>query len=47
LDEDVRVITDPIAQFNENGIQLSDGKDLEFDVIICATGFDVAFAPLL
>lgn len=30
----------PIKTFTEKGITLSDGTDLELDVIILATGFD-------
>ncbi|KAI9368961.1 cyclohexanone monooxygenase [Aspergillus egyptiacus] len=45
VEDNVRVVTDTIARFTEKGIQLKDGQNLEFDVIICATGFDVAFAP--
>ncbi|EHL01590.1 putative Cyclopentanone 1,2-monooxygenase [Glarea lozoyensis 74030] len=30
----------PIETFTEKGIKLKDGRDLEFDVIILATGFD-------
>ena len=26
-------------------MKTADGKEHEFDVIICATGFDVAFTP--
>lgn len=44
---DVRVITDPIEQFTEKGIQTTGNEEREFDLIICATGFDVAFAPHL
>ncbi|CAG8904552.1 unnamed protein product [Penicillium egyptiacum] len=43
--EDVRVITNEIARFTQKGLQTAEGKEHEFDLIICATGFDVAFAP--
>ncbi|RAH41072.1 flavin-containing monooxygenase [Aspergillus brunneoviolaceus CBS 621.78] len=43
--DNVRVVTDPIEQFTEKGIQTTGNEEREFDLIICATGFDVAFAP--
>lgn len=30
----------PIQTFTEKGLKLSDGRELEFDVIVLATGFD-------
>lgn len=41
----VRVITDEIESIAEEGIVLSTGELLDVDVIICATGFDISFAP--
>ena len=41
------VISDEIVRFTENGLVTADGKDFEFDIIACATGFNVAFAPHL
>ncbi|KAF6228775.1 hypothetical protein HO173_011622 [Letharia columbiana] len=41
----VSVISDEIVRFTENGLVTADGKDFEFDIIACATGFNVAFAP--
>nr|WP_255450287.1 NAD(P)/FAD-dependent oxidoreductase [Skermania sp. ID1734] len=37
----VSVITDPIAQFTENGIVTADGTDRPADAVIYATGFHV------
>ena len=37
----------PIKAFNEKGIELSDGTQLEFDVIILATGFDALTGGLM
>lgn len=34
-------------RFTENGLVTADDKDYEFDIIVCATGFNVAFAPHL
>ncbi|KFY38562.1 hypothetical protein V494_04306, partial [Pseudogymnoascus sp. VKM F-4513 (FW-928)] len=36
----VDIATNPIARLTETGLELRDGKELEFDVIIFATGFD-------
>jgi len=36
------VVTDQIESFTENGIQLKSGKELEADIIITATGFDLS-----
>ncbi|GAB1217436.1 hypothetical protein ATERTT37_006675 [Aspergillus terreus] len=36
---------DPIQRITECGIQTSDGQIAEYDIIICATGFDVSFSP--
>lgn len=33
------------AKVDETGLTSSDGQRQEFDVIICATGFDVSFKP--
>ncbi|KAJ9221004.1 hypothetical protein DTO027B5_5779 [Paecilomyces variotii] len=35
----------PIARFTSGGIETTDGKEEEFDLIVCATGFDVDFVP--
>ncbi|KAJ5150457.1 uncharacterized protein N7500_010646 [Penicillium coprophilum] len=39
------VVTTEIAHFTETGIQMTDGEHHEFDLIVCATGFEIAFAP--
>lgn len=38
------VVTDHIDQFNESGIQLKSGKQLDADIIILATGLNLKFA---
>lgn len=35
----------PIERITEGGIRTADGKDHEFDMIVCATGFDTTFVP--
>ncbi|KAF7536514.1 hypothetical protein G7054_g4467 [Neopestalotiopsis clavispora] len=41
----VEVITEGIARFVPQGIQLQSGEIVELDAIICATGFDTSFCP--
>ncbi|OOQ91325.1 putative flavin-binding monooxygenase [Penicillium brasilianum] len=36
---------DPIQRVTQDGIQTADGQIVEYDIIICATGFDVSFSP--
>jgi len=38
------VVTDHIDQFNEEGIQLKSGKQLDADIVILATGLNLKFA---
>ena len=47
--EDVKLVSireNPIARITEKGVQLQDGTEHEFDVIIYATGFDAVSGPL-
>lgn len=39
------LITEGIAGFVKEGIQLESGRIIELDAIICATGFDTSFTP--
>ncbi|PVH75074.1 FAD/NAD(P)-binding domain-containing protein [Cadophora sp. DSE1049] len=41
----VTVITEEISEIVPKGIKLKSGKVIEVDVFICATGFDISFAP--
>ena len=36
---------DPIERITEHGIKTLKGEEQEFDVIVCATGFDTSFIP--
>ncbi|RDW76197.1 hypothetical protein BP5796_07018 [Coleophoma crateriformis] len=45
LEPHVELVQDEISHFTEKGIQTMDGKEREFDIIACATGFDIAFTP--
>ena len=40
--KDVSVVTDHIDSFNENGILLKSGEQLNADIIIAATGFNLS-----
>lgn len=41
----VSVADSQVASFTETGVKCEGGSTMEFDVIICATGFDVTFRP--
>ncbi|KIX92951.1 uncharacterized protein Z520_11427 [Fonsecaea multimorphosa CBS 102226] len=41
----VKVIHDEIARFTETGLVTAAGEALDFDIIACATGFDIAYTP--
>jgi cation diffusion facilitator CzcD-associated flavoprotein CzcO len=41
-DGSVSVVTDTITEFTEKGVQISSGEVLEADIIVTATGFDLA-----
>ena len=43
--DNVRCVFDDIAQITEKGLRTSTGEEIEVDVIIAATGFDVRFIP--
>jgi monooxygenase len=36
------VVTDPLETFTETGIRLTSGEELEADVVVTATGFDLS-----
>lgn len=40
-DGDASIVTDQIDQFTENGLLLESGKEIEADIIITATGFNL------
>jgi cation diffusion facilitator CzcD-associated flavoprotein CzcO len=43
--ENVRVVTDSIIEVGEHSVKTSTGENIEVDVLVCATGFDVSFCP--
>ncbi|KAL2834389.1 hypothetical protein BDW59DRAFT_178795 [Aspergillus cavernicola] len=45
LQDNVVTRWDDVARFTPRGIQTRDGSELEFDVVVCATGFDTTFRP--
>lgn len=44
-EDNVRVVTDTIDKMVTDGIVLSTGEIIHVDAFICATGFDMSFAP--
>jgi len=45
MEDNVEFVPTHIKCINETGIELVDGKHHDFDIIICATGFDTSFKP--
>jgi cation diffusion facilitator CzcD-associated flavoprotein CzcO len=45
LRDNVETRWDDIGRLTEKGIHTKNGQQLDFDVIICATGFDTTFKP--
>ncbi|KAF7555614.1 hypothetical protein G7046_g6521 [Stylonectria norvegica] len=43
--ENVTVVSSSIEEITPKGIKTADGVEHEFDVIVCATGFDVSWRP--
>lgn len=41
----VRVVTDEIEQVTKDGMRFSTGEQVDVDVLVCATGFDVSYRP--
>ncbi|CAH0042269.1 unnamed protein product [Clonostachys rhizophaga] len=44
-EDNVAVVSSSITEITPKGIKTSDGVEHEFDVIVCATGFDVSWKP--
>lgn len=44
-EDNVSLISDEIAEITPKGIKTVDGVEHQFDVIVCATGFDVSWPP--
>lgn len=43
--ENVEVVTESVIKFTKDGVVDESGNEHIVDVVICATGFDVSFAP--
>lgn len=43
--ENVEVINESVIQFTEDGLIDESGNEHKVEIVICATGFDVSFAP--
>lgn len=43
--DNVDVVTTGIAEVNAAGVRLADGREVELDVLVCATGFRVSEPP--
>lgn len=44
-DPKVEIIWGEIDSFNQTGLRTSSGRQVDSDIIICATGFDMGFVP--
>lgn len=44
-EDNVTVVSQSIQEITEKGIKTADGVEHEFDIIVCATGFDVSWRP--
>lgn len=45
VEDNVDFISEKIANINPSGIELESGKQIDLDVLVCATGFDAAAPP--
>lgn len=45
VEDNVKVVNTPILRAHETGLELKDGRKLDFDVLICATGFRTSAPP--
>lgn len=45
VQDNVNFVSDKIASINETGIALENGKQIDVDVLVCATGFNTTAVP--
>ncbi|KAJ5994677.1 monooxygenase [Penicillium waksmanii] len=45
VEDNVEVLNKPIAKARDTGLELQDGTKLDFDVLVCATGFRTSAPP--
>ncbi|KAF4343941.1 hypothetical protein FBEOM_2098 [Fusarium beomiforme] len=45
VQDHVNVVFEGVSRFTPNGLVTSEGKEFDFDLIACATGFDISYTP--
>lgn len=45
VEDNVEFVSEKIASINQQGIILETGREVEVDVLVCATGFNTSFRP--
>ncbi|KLO83440.1 Uncharacterized protein Y057_1089 [Fusarium fujikuroi] len=45
VQDHVKVVFEGVSRFTPTGLVTSEGKEFDFDLIACATGFDISYAP--
>ncbi|EXM21472.1 hypothetical protein RAB80_010040 [Fusarium oxysporum f. sp. vasinfectum] len=45
VQDHVKVIFEGVSRFTATGLVTSEGKEFDFDLIACATGFDISYTP--
>jgi len=45
--DNVEVVSSGIEKIVPGGVQTTDGREIEVDVLVCATGFDTSYRPKL
>jgi cation diffusion facilitator CzcD-associated flavoprotein CzcO len=43
--DNVEVVSSGIEKIVPGGVQTTDGREIEVDVLVCATGFDTSYRP--
>ncbi|KAF5720947.1 sterigmatocystin biosynthesis monooxygenase stcW [Fusarium mundagurra] len=45
VQDHVKVVFEGVSKFTPTGLVTSEGKEFDFDLIACATGFDISYTP--
>ncbi|VTT64604.1 unnamed protein product [Fusarium fujikuroi] len=45
VQDHVKVVFEGVSRFTPTGLVTSEGKEFDFDLIACATGFDISYTP--
>ncbi|KAI1066746.1 hypothetical protein LB506_012151 [Fusarium annulatum] len=45
VQDHVKVVFEGVSRFTPTGLVTSEGKEFDFDLIACATGFDISYIP--